>query len=119
MFSKQLFVFTFLLLQAFAAPFPLLTVSKVASPVPGRYIITLKDGISCSAHVNLIRSNIMSTSSKVIHEFSIINGYAGKFSDDDLDKLRSHSDIASIEEDGISHTFDTVIQCVVPFIRGS
>ena len=120
MFSKQFFALTALLLPALAVPSPLLTVSKVANATPGRYIITLKEGVSRASHLSSIQSNIVSTPSTVTHEFSIINGYAGEFSPDNLNELRAHPDIASIEEDGISHTSTTETQYVyLPFYPGN
>lgn len=113
MFPKQLFTLAALLLPVLAAPSALIPVSKVASATPGRYIVILKDGVSRASHISSIQSNTLSASSEVTHEFSIINGYAGKFSTDDLNELRANSDIASIEEDGRSHKCDTVTQCVL------
>ena len=112
MFSKQFFALTTLLLPALAAPSPLITVSKASRPVPGRYIVTLKEGVSCSDHVGSIQGLINSLTSKVTHQYSIINGYAGKFSAGDLNELRANPDVASIEEDGISRAFDIVTQYV-------
>ena len=82
----------------------LLTVSKAKEPVPGRYIVTLKKEASFEAHVNSTKTKIESTPSNITHEYKLINGYAGKFSDDDLEHLRAHPEIASIEEDGIAKT---------------
>ena len=82
----------------------LLTVSKVKKPVPGRYIVTLKGEVSLAAHTSSIQSRIASTPSNVTHAFGIINGYAGEFSEDDLNDLRAHPEIASIEEDGVVNT---------------
>ena len=113
MSPKQLFALVALLLPVLAVPAPRLAVSKVARAVPGKYIVTLKNGVSRAAHVSSISSETMSTSSKVTHQYSIINGYSGEFSTDDLDKLRSHSDVSSIEEDGTSRAFDIETQCVL------
>lgn len=115
MFSKQLFTLTTLLLPVFTAPSPLLPVSKVGDSVPGRYIITLREGVSRVSHVNSVRNKFASTPSEITHEFSIINGYAGEFTVDDLEELRASPDIASIEEDGISGTFIAKTQSV--FLR--
>jgi len=112
MFSKHLFALTTLLLTVLAAPSPLLTVSKVANAVPGRYIITLKEGASRAAHISSVRNKLASTPSKITNEFNIINGYAGEFSADDLNELRADPDIAWIEEDGISHTSATKTQYI-------
>jgi len=80
---------------------PPVAVSKVANSLAGRYIITLKDGVSLPSHSSSIQSSIASTSSNITHEFDIINGYAGEFTEDDLNNLRANPEIASIEEDGI------------------
>ena len=82
----------------------LLTVSKAEEPVPGRYIVTLKEEVSLAAHISSTQAKIESTPSNITHEYSLINGYAGEFSDDDLNDLRAHPEIASIEEDGIART---------------
>ena len=99
-------------------PFPpmasLLTVTKAKKPVPGSYIVTLKEGVSLAAHVSSTQSKIASTPSNIVHEFNRINGYAGKFSDDDLNDLRAHPEIASIEEDGIAQTCPVETQSVLP-----
>jgi len=105
MLSQQLFTLATLLLPVLAVPSPLLTVSKIANAIPGRYIVTLKEGVSRATHVISIKG-------KITHEFNIINGYAGVFSADQLNELRVNPDIVSIEEDGISHTFTTRTQCV-------
>jgi len=74
----------------------LLTVYKAKKPVPGRYIVTLKAEVSLAAHVS-------SSANNITHVFDLINGYAGEFSEDDLNDLRAHPDIDSIEQDGIYH----------------
>jgi len=100
----------------------LLTVSKAEEPIPGNYIITLKEDVSLAAHINSIQARIASTPSNITHEFEIINGYAGEFSEDDLNDLRANPEIDSIEEDGIVQTCATTIvtQSVrPPLIRAS
>ena len=95
----------------------LLTVSKAAAEkaIPGRYIITLKEGVSLAAHVSSTQTTFESTPSNVTHKFGIINGYAGEFTEEDLEGLRSHEEIASIEEDSIVQTcINTVITQFVP-----
>lgn len=97
----------------------LLTVTKAKKPVPGSYIVTLKEGVSLAAHVSSAQSRIASTPSNIVHELKLINSYAGKFSDDDLNELRAHPEIASIEEDGVAQTCDVVTQSVPPFTHPS
>ena len=82
----------------------LITVSKAKEPIPGRYIVTLKADASLDAHVSSTKTKIESTPSNITHEYNLINGYAGEFSAEDLEDLRAHPEIASIEEDGIAKT---------------
>jgi len=106
---------------------PLLPVYKAEHPVPGRYIITLNDGVSLAAHLKYTRASIASniskttekekkskSSSHITHEFNLINGYAGKFTNDDLNDLRARLDIASIEQDSIGWLCDETIQSALP-----
>ena len=90
----------------------LLTVSKTEKSTPGRYIITLKEDVSLATHVSSTQASIASTASNITHELDIINGYAGEFTEDDLNDLRAHPEVASIEEDGIVQTCSVVTQSV-------
>ena len=92
----------------------LLTVSKTEKPIPGRYIITLKDDVSLASHVSSTQTTIASTTSNITHEYDLINGYAGEFTDEDLKDLRSHPEIASIQEDGYTWLCDETTQSVPP-----
>ena len=92
----------------------LLTVSKAENAIPGKYIITLKEGVSLAAHVSSVQAIIASTPSNITHELEIINGYAGEFSEDDLNDLRANPEIDSIEEDGTAQTCVVVTQSVAP-----
>jgi len=92
----------------------LLTVSKAKKPVPGRYIISLKEEASLAAHVNSTNTKIASTLSSMTHEFDLINCYAGEFFEDDLNDLRANPDIDSIEEDGIFQTCSVITQSAPP-----
>ena len=82
----------------------LLTVSKDKSPTPRRYIITLKEEVTFSAHISSAQASIASTTSNITHQLDNINGYAGEFTESDLDDLRANPEVASIEEDGICET---------------
>jgi len=103
MFSKQLITLVFCVLPIFAAPSPLITVKKVKNPIPGRYIVTFKNDVVRSTGVSSVTSGI-SSQSKITHEWDIINGFAGTFTDADLEVLRSNPSIESIEEGGRAHT---------------
>lgn len=102
MFAKNLVVLALCVLSALSAPSPLINVQKAKEPIGGRYIVTLKEGADR-------KTNIGSVSS-VTHEWDIINGFAGSFSADELETLRSNPDVLSIEEDGIVYTQATVTQ---------
>jgi len=82
----------------------LLTVSKAEKAIPGKYIITLKEDVPLAAHVSSIETSIASTPSNITHDLRLINGYAGNFCEDDLNELRAHPEIDSIEEDGTCQT---------------
>jgi len=103
MFSKQFVALALCVLPVLAAPSPpLVTVKKANNPVAGRYIVTFKNGIDSSAGVSSITSRV-SSQSKVTHEWDIVNGFAGSFTDGDLEVLRSNPNVASIEQDAIIH----------------
>jgi len=112
MFSKKFLVLAAFLLPVISVPSPLLAISRTANSIPDRFIITLKNGVSHSTHISSLQKKIASSPSNITHEFDIINGYAGHFSPEDLEELRAHPDIASIEQDSIFHTSATVTQCV-------
>ena len=93
---------------------PLLTVSKAEKPIPGRYIVTLKDDVSLAAHLSSIQASVAATTSNITHEYNLINGYAGEFTDDDLNDLRASPEIASIEQDSIFQICNEITQSVLP-----
>lgn len=103
MFSKQLVALFFCVLSVFAAPSPLVLVSKTADAIPGRYIVTFRDDVDHVSGVSSVTSKI-SPQSSITHEWDIINGLAGTFTDADLEVLKSDPNVASIEEDGRAHT---------------
>ena len=76
-----------------------LTIRKAKERIIGRHIVMLKDGVSREAHVKASFHKTDNTS-WITHEWDIVNGFAGYFSAEDLENLRSHPDVASIEEDG-------------------
>ena len=91
----------------------LIVIAPAKEPIPGRYIVTVKEGVSIASHTSAIQSSIASTDSNITHELSIINGYAGKFTDEDLNALRANPEIDSIEQDGVAYTcYET--QSVLP-----
>ena len=113
-FCSQLVALALCALPALAAPTPLLRVSKAENPLPGRYIVTLKQ-VQGANDVNTL-SDTMSPASNITHRWESMGAFAGEFSDDDLETLRADSRVEAIEEDGIMKTLVTVTQCV-PFSR--
>ncbi|KAF9642310.1 serine protease [Thelephora ganbajun] len=82
---------------------PLISIKKAKDAIPGRYIVTFKDSVAHDVGVSSVTDKIDSQSN-VTHKWGFINGLAGAFTDADLELLRSHPDVASIEEDGHVHT---------------
>jgi hypothetical protein len=103
MFSKQFVALVFFVLQTLAAPSPFPSYRETRDSVPGRYIVTLKDSTDNLSGAPAIYSQL-SPDSTVTHEWDIISGFAGSFTDDDVEFLKSHPDIETIEEDGYAHT---------------
>ncbi|MGI5325240.1 S8 family peptidase [Actinomadura nitritigenes] len=88
-----------------AAAFPVLADSSSPSlvkvtaaegtPVPGRYIVTLKKGASAESAVNKVKA----TGAQRFD--GVLNGFAAKLTGDQLDKLRRDSRVAAIEQDQV------------------
>jgi len=109
MFSKQLIAVILCVLPALAASSSLIPVKKTKNSIPGRYIVTFKEGVDRVVGASSLTSNI-SSQSVVTHEWDIINAVAGNFTDDDLESLRSLRHVASIHEDGHARTQTIFIQ---------
>lgn len=88
-----------------AAAFPVLADSSSPSlvkvtaaegtPVPGRYIVTLKKGASAESAVNKVKA----TGAQRFD--GVLNGFAAKLTGAQLDKLRRDSRVAAIEQDQV------------------
>ncbi|KAH9985155.1 peptidase 1 [Russula vinacea] len=74
---------------------------------PGSYIVILKRGLKKPDFLD--KHNLRG---KLTHEFHprCINGFCGKFSDEQLNIIRAHPDVALVTEDGIASIRDTVAQ---------
>ncbi|KAF9642887.1 subtilisin-like protein [Thelephora ganbajun] len=81
----------------------IVSIKKTKDAIPGRYIVTFKDSVDHDIGVSSVTDRIDPQSS-VTHKWGFINGLAGTFTDADLELLRSHPHVASIEEDGYVHT---------------
>ncbi|KAF9523111.1 serine protease [Crepidotus variabilis] len=89
--------------SAFAAVTPLRTIETYKGETSGRYIVTLKSGVSKDS----VFSNARLSRSNITHDWDIIHGFAGNFNEQTLNALRSNPDVESVSEDGIMHTFAT------------
>ena len=103
MFFNGLVALALCVLPVLTAPSPLVSITKTKDAVPGSYIVTFKDDVVRSTGVSSVTSRI-SSQSKITHQWDIINGFAGTFTDADLEVLRSNLDVESIQEDGRAHT---------------
>lgn len=102
MFSKQFVAVALCILPALAAPSPLIPIKRNKNPVPGRHIVTFKNDVGRSSIDSIISK--ISSQSKVTHKWDIIDGFAGSFSDADLELLRADPDVTSIAEEGYVYT---------------
>ncbi|KAG5640674.1 hypothetical protein DXG03_007590 [Asterophora parasitica] len=93
-FFTTVFAAIVLAAPVFAAPAPL-------RKFHGRYIVKLKDGVAKSKVLIQLKN------SEITHEWSIVHGFAGQFSEDAVNVLRASSDVEYIAEDEIVTTSAT------------
>ncbi|KAF9528201.1 serine proteinase [Crepidotus variabilis] len=79
-----------------------LAIQTYKGETSGRHIITLKQGASKNGFINKA-----TLSSDMTHKWDIINAFAGQFTDDNLNALRSDPNVESVTEDGIMHILGT------------
>lgn len=113
MFCPKLVALALYTLPALAAPSPLLRISRAQNPLPGKYIVTLKQEPSDTISVDSV-SSTMSSASNITHQWENMGAFAGEFSVDDLETLRADPRVEAIEEDGTMTTLASVSQ-FVPF----
>ncbi|KAG5727551.1 Proteinase R [Termitomyces sp. T112] len=78
-----------------AAPGYLVPIEKVDGGTSGRHIVSLKANADKSSFIEA--TNIATT-----HNWTVINGFAGQFTEDQINVLRAHGDVESITEDGFA-----------------
>ncbi|GAA2398051.1 hypothetical protein GCM10010191_00930 [Actinomadura vinacea] len=78
-----------------AAAGPVTVTAARGTPLPGRYIVTLKSGESTASAAKRVRA----TSVKLFD--GVLNGFAAKLSTTQLDKLRRDPAVAAIEQDQV------------------
>jgi len=79
---------------------PLKDVERSDDAIPGRYIVSLKPGVSRKAYADKL-------SLKPRASWDSINGFVADLSADALEKLRASPDVASISEDGVVNAWAT------------
>ncbi|KAF9791980.1 serine protease [Thelephora terrestris] len=116
MFCPKLVALALYALPALAAPSPLLRISRAQNPLPGKYIVTLKQGQGApdTISVESVSSN-MSPASNITHQWENMGAFAGDLSADDLETLRADPRVEAIEEDGIMQTLASVTQTNAPW----
>lgn len=65
------------------------------TPVPGQYIVTVKAGASAGATAKKVNAT------GVKHFDGVLNGFAARLTDDQLNKLRHDNRVAAIEQDQV------------------
>ncbi|KAG6896202.1 hypothetical protein C0992_009743, partial [Termitomyces sp. T32_za158] len=94
-FSTSFFAIVASILPVFAAPSPLINVVKAPGETKGGHIVTFKSGdarLSFASKAN---------NSTLTYHYDIINGVAGKFTDEEIEELRADSGVEAIYEDGV------------------
>jgi hypothetical protein len=103
MFFRNLIIPALCILSILSAAPPLLEVGKAEEPVPGQYIVILKDGVDSEAHVAAM-TRILGRDSLIIAQWNFtLNGFHAVLSGPDLQGLRSNPNVSSIDEDRLAH----------------
>ncbi|KAG6831207.1 hypothetical protein H0H87_005923 [Tephrocybe sp. NHM501043] len=98
-----------LVLPAFAVPAALgLQIEKYDGKTTGRYIVTLKPDVPKSTFFETTRTS-------ATHDWTLINGFAGELSAEQLEALRIHKDVESISEDGVVRPLEIITQDNAPW----
>ncbi|WP_067451726.1 S8 family peptidase [Actinomadura macra] len=82
-------------LTADSSPSSVQVTAAQGTPLPGRYIVTLKDGASSDATAKNVRA------AGVQRFDGVLNGFAARLTGDQLDKLRRDKRVAAIEQDQV------------------
>jgi cerevisin len=90
--------------SVFAAPATLHAIETFDGEKTGRYIVTLKTGVSRSSIPDLNNHQKVN----ITHEWDdVFTGFAGHLDDDTLNVLRTNPDVQSIAEDGLVYPLVT------------
>ncbi|KAI0077290.1 serine protease [Panus rudis PR-1116 ss-1] len=107
-----------LAVPSFGAPTAALkTVETYAGQVKEQsYVVVLKNGVSKNAHLNWVHEHVgNNTVTHAEWRADLLNGFAGKFTQSQLNQLRANPDIESIVEDGIFSINAAVTQTNAPW----
>ncbi|KAG6870972.1 hypothetical protein C0992_012020, partial [Termitomyces sp. T32_za158] len=94
-FSTSFFAIVASILPALAVPSPLINVVKAPGGTKGGHIVTFKSGDARLSFAN------KANNSSLTYHYDIINGIAGKFTDEEIEELRANSGVEAIYEDGV------------------
>ncbi|PPQ68710.1 hypothetical protein CVT25_012110 [Psilocybe cyanescens] len=70
------------------------------------YIVVLREGVSRQNFLSLPETNIRANSSDIVEYEHVLNGFAGKFRESDIETLKAHPDIEYVEKDSVGSSFD-------------
>lgn len=101
---SSFFALIFLFLPVIAAPNVFKPIEKTSGRKnDGSYIITLGNGVKKGSHLNALREKLGAEGNVTYSDWDlhIFNGFAAKLSQEALDFLLAHPDVARIEEDGV------------------
>jgi len=102
-FFSAAFASLAILATVLGSPTALKTIERFEGTInPDSFIVTLKEGVDKAAFVKSLGLN-------TTHDWdsSLLHGFAGKFPEQALNRLRASPDVESISEDGIMHTMVT------------
>ncbi|PPQ89037.1 hypothetical protein CVT25_004679 [Psilocybe cyanescens] len=71
------------------------------------YIVVLHEGVSRQNFLNLLETNIRTNSSDIVEYEHVLNGFAGKFRESDIETLKAHPDVKYVEKDSVGSAFDS------------
>ncbi|KAH8916791.1 subtilisin-like protein [Atractiella rhizophila] len=83
-------------------------IKRAANPIPGQYIVKLKDGASKAESISVMSNAVSTFGSEdgtvgqvIYDQWKVLNGYAAKLGGAALDQVKNDPNVEFIEEDGI------------------
>jgi oryzin len=102
----------------FVAAVPVPEAAPASRPIPGKFIVTLKDNVAIEAHTSWANDLLATSRSDGGIEKTydgIFKGYAGKFDEATLEAIKASDDVESVEQDQTWTLFAQVSQNNAPW----